>query len=125
MMASFVGGTFIEQWIPLRNQSDCADIMCGNKQGGGLDHRQTINPMVCGSLYNGHIAPFVNQTIAGFVWYQVRAARVSLSSRLRAARFLNLAPPHGRCPSWPDCGSFPDRGRWFRSASAAAPCYKV
>ena len=28
---------------------------------------------VCGSLYNGHVAPFVNQTIAGALWYQVAA----------------------------------------------------
>ena len=70
LVASFVGGTFIEQWIPERNISDCQQQMCGNAQGGGLNGKQTINPQVCGSLYNGHIAPFVNQTITGAVWYQ-------------------------------------------------------
>ena len=73
LVASFVGGTFIEQWIPQRNISDCQQQMCGNPKGG-LDGMQTINPQVCGSLYNGHIAPFVNLTITGAVWYQVSEA---------------------------------------------------
>ena len=70
LVASFVGGTFIEQWIPKRNISDCQQQMCGNAHGGGLDGKQTLNPQVCGSLYNGHIAPFINLTITGAVWYQ-------------------------------------------------------
>ncbi len=72
-------GTFIEQWIPERNISDCQQQMCGNAKGGGLDGRQTINPQVCGSLYNGHIAPFVNQTITGVVWYVLATMHESMS----------------------------------------------
>jgi hypothetical protein len=62
LVGTFVGGTFIEQWIREEKQSACNETLCGTS---------TLEHFKCGSLYNGHIAPFVNQTIAGLIWYQV------------------------------------------------------
>lgn len=62
LMGTFVGGTFIEQWIRQEKQGACTETLCGTKDLDGFK---------CGTLYNGQIAPVVNTTIAGVVWYQV------------------------------------------------------
>jgi sialate O-acetylesterase len=61
LVGSFIGGTFIEQWIRKENQAECTSTLCGTRD---------LDAYKCGSLYNGHIAPFVNQTITGLIWYQ-------------------------------------------------------
>jgi hypothetical protein len=54
-----VGGTFIEQWTPNASIASCQNTLCGTP---------TLNWELCGSLFNGNIAPFINQTVGGWVW---------------------------------------------------------
>ena len=60
LIASSVGGTMIELWTPAEELQNCKNTSCGTK----------INSTVCGTLYNGMVAPFVNMTVKGYVWYQ-------------------------------------------------------
>ena len=59
LVGTFVGGTFIEQWVRQERQAACSQTLCGTSN---LEHYK------CGSLFNGHIAPFVNSTISGLLW---------------------------------------------------------
>ena len=59
LVGSFVGGTFIEQWIRNDTQAQCQQTLCGTP---------TVHAPLCGSLFNGNIAPFINTTIAGIIW---------------------------------------------------------
>ena len=75
MIESAYGGTTIEQWLSVDSQLQCSNVSC---------HANSSNPyskstaeectkdseMGNGGLYNGMVAPFVNMTMAGFVWYQ-------------------------------------------------------
>ena len=61
LVGTFVGGTYIEQWIRQEQQASCTETLCGSSD---------LERFKCGSLYNGHIAPFVNSTITGMIWYQ-------------------------------------------------------
>ena len=58
-MQTAVGGTRIEQWQPNNTLSNC--------------HNATDQPIPAqaenGDLFNGMIAPFVNMTIKGALWY--------------------------------------------------------
>ena len=60
LIASSVGGTMIELWTPVEELENCKNTSCGNK----------INTTVCGTLYNGMVAPFINMTVKGYIWYQ-------------------------------------------------------
>ena len=59
LVGSFVGGTFIEQWVRNDTQAECQQTLCGTP---------TVHAPLCGSLFNGNIAPFINTTIAGIIW---------------------------------------------------------
>ena len=59
LVGSFVGGTFIEQWIRNDTQAQCQQTLCGTP---------TVHAPLCGSLFNGNIAPFIDTTIAGIIW---------------------------------------------------------
>lgn len=56
LVASSVGGTTIEHWSPNSTLDECprATRTASNAQ-----------------LYNGMVAPFLNMSVKGFVWYQV------------------------------------------------------
>ena len=60
LIASSVGGTMIELWTPVEELENCKNTSCGPK----------INTTVCGTLYNGMVAPFINMTVKGYIWYQ-------------------------------------------------------
>ena len=60
LIASSVGGTMIELWTPAEELQNCKNTSCGPK----------INTTICGTLYNGMVAPFINMTVKGFLWYQ-------------------------------------------------------
>ena len=59
-IGTFVGGTFIEQWIQEDRQDNCQQTLCSPPTPQPWCYEKA-------TLYNGHIAPFVNQTVAGFV----------------------------------------------------------
>jgi sialate O-acetylesterase len=60
LIQSAVGGTTIEKWSP-----NATTASCQNKTVGAA----TANPPL-GSLYYGMVCPFVNMSVAGFLWYQ-------------------------------------------------------
>ena len=61
LIASSVGGTMIELWTPVEELENCKNTSCGTKK---------LNSTKCGSLYNGMVAPFINMTVKGYIWYQ-------------------------------------------------------
>eukprot|EP01050_Picozoa_sp_SAG11_P011916 SAG11_NODE_1295_length_5275_cov_3.069165_6_plen_187_part_00 len=63
LVGTVVGGTFIEQWIRNETQAQCQQTLCGAETP-----RTTLHAPLCGSLFNGNIAPFINQTITGIIW---------------------------------------------------------
>lgn len=59
LIQSAIGGSQIEAWTP--------DTVLGACKNASLNADGQAPP---GRLYNGMIAPFVNMTIAGWLWYQ-------------------------------------------------------
>ena len=81
LMAVAVGGTKIAQWVERNAQAQCTNVTCCDTidctqpppYPGGPDPYQPITLENCSGnagLYNGLIAPLVNTTIAGWLWYQ-------------------------------------------------------
>ncbi len=91
LIASSVGGTDIQHWLPpwATGNATCADNNCGWVEQ--LDPTRPTQPStteactnasvanvwtcrsgVCSTLWHSMIAPYVNVTISGVVWYQVR-----------------------------------------------------
>ena len=91
LIASSVGGTNIQHWLPpwAAGNATCADNNCGWVEQ--LDPTRPVQPATtaactnaslanvyscssgtCSTLWHSMIAPYVNVTIAGSVWYQVR-----------------------------------------------------
>jgi hypothetical protein len=77
-----VGGTKIAQWVEWDAQSQCSNVTCCDTLDctqsppypNGPQPYQPITHTNCSgnaALYNGLIAPLVNTTIAGWLWYQV------------------------------------------------------
>ena len=84
-MASYWGGTEIETWQPNSSITNCV-----NSTGGAIINRAQGN----GALFNGMIAPFVNTTIKGALWYGCRKDFVLLVSHLKptfSKRFEHLS----------------------------------
>lgn len=71
-IGTFVGGTYIEQWIQEDRQDDCQQTLCSPPTPQRWCYEKA-------TLYNGHIAPFVNTTVAGFVSALVRPVHVVCS----------------------------------------------
>ena len=82
LMAVAVGGTKIAQWVEWDAQSQCSNVTCCDTLDctqsppypNGPQPYQPITHTNCSgnaALYNGLIAPLVNTTIAGWLWYQV------------------------------------------------------
>ena len=63
LVGSYWGGTTIEMWTPNATLYDS----CTNTTGGPPDQRDDY---ANGALFNGMVAPFVNYSLAGFLWYQ-------------------------------------------------------
>ena len=64
LVGTFVGGTYIEQWIQNKSSGDCQQTLCSP---GPRKQKWCYQ---AGTLYSGNIAPFINQTVQGFVWYR-------------------------------------------------------
>lgn len=64
LIGSYVGGTTVETWSMNHTQDHC-----GMPDGSYNCDKTTYKPY-CGSLFNGMVAPFMNTTIKGVVWYQ-------------------------------------------------------
>jgi hypothetical protein len=60
LIQSAVGGTTIEAWSPNATTATCQNKTVGGPTAGQAD----------GRLYYGMIAPFVNTTVNGWLWYQ-------------------------------------------------------
>jgi sialate O-acetylesterase len=75
------GGTLIEQWVQLDDQFSCKNISCfdcnaTDPETGCTFSKANADAGNCpgnGALFNGMVAPFVNMSVFGFVWYQVCA----------------------------------------------------
>jgi hypothetical protein len=89
LIASSVGGTTIQQWLPpwANTNATCADNNCG-----WVEQLSPVKPVqpattasctnetlatvyscpsgTCSTLWHSMIAPYVNLTIAGALWYQ-------------------------------------------------------
>ena len=93
------GGTLIEQWVELDDQFSCKNISCfdcnaTDPETGCAFSRANVDAGNCpgnGALFNGMVAPFVNMSVFGFVWYQVCAqslwvaqSSLHVSTRLRS-----------------------------------------
>eukprot|EP01047_Picozoa_sp_COSAG01_P121790 COSAG01_NODE_50597_length_362_cov_0.593156_1_plen_120_part_11 len=61
LVESAWGGTMIEAWTP----NATLNASCTNSVGGPV----ATAPQGNGGLYNGMIAPFLNMTIKGALWY--------------------------------------------------------
>jgi hypothetical protein len=76
MMGVSWGGTLIEQWTNLEHQKPCRNISClgcePNTSANGCEFTPETARQCTGNgaLYNGMVAPFVNMSVKGFVWYQ-------------------------------------------------------
>jgi sialate O-acetylesterase len=58
LIQSAVGGTEIESWMSEETRAQCTDLSAnGGRSGQSL-------------LYNGMVSPWVNYSVAGWVWYQ-------------------------------------------------------
>ena len=66
MVQSAWGGTEITSWI--KNSSGA----CQNASGTGPQKTGGGGGPDFGALWNGMVAPFINSTIFGALWYQVR-----------------------------------------------------
>jgi hypothetical protein len=82
LIASTIGGTTIQEWLPpgATDNATCSDNNCGFVEqlapGKGQPNCSESSDVwscpsgVCSTLWHTMIAPFVNVTIAGVVWYQ-------------------------------------------------------
>lgn len=91
LIHSSIGGTTIQQWMPPSTvgNSTCTENNCGHCEQLAPSRQPAVQPAIeskctnastrsvwscpsgtCSTLYNGMIAPFVNMTVAGAIWYQ-------------------------------------------------------
>jgi hypothetical protein len=66
-LIGLIAGSKIEAWMPDAALGECV-ASSENLQGTGQSPP--------GRLFNGQVAPFVNFTLSGFLWYQVRSSSV-------------------------------------------------
>ena len=92
------GGTIIEAWMPVDDQTACTNRYCesyveGNGVSAGKCNRSDISAPneQPGSLWNGEIVPLTNLTISGALWYQVGA--------LAPVQFISIPPNHSYLPT--------------------------
>jgi sialate O-acetylesterase len=76
MMGVSWGGTLIEQWTPIERQAACTNISClgcvkeNSTNGCHFSPQSASQCTGNGALYNGMVAPFVNMSVKGFIFYQ-------------------------------------------------------
>ena len=63
-----IGGTMVEAWTMNHTLDDCK--MEYNDIYHGSVCNQTANPALCGGLFNGMVAPYLNTTIKGVLWWE-------------------------------------------------------
>jgi hypothetical protein len=92
LIHSSIGGTTIQQWMPpwTTNNGTCADNNCGYSVAMNTSKPQCTNESQsnvwscpsghCSDLWHGMIAPLVNTTIAGAVWYVVLSSSPLLTN---------------------------------------------
>jgi len=68
LVFSAIGGTMVEAWTMNHTLDDCQ--MEYNNEYHGSVCNQTANPSLCGGLFNGMVAPYLNTTIKGVLWWQ-------------------------------------------------------
>jgi len=61
-----IGGTMVEAWTRNHTLDDC--VM--PEEEGGYVCSDPNHAHICGGLFNGQVAPFVNTTIKGVLWWQ-------------------------------------------------------
>ena len=84
LVQSAVGGSTIEAWMSNTTRQTCTDELVHKKSGG-------LNQGTPGQLYYGYAAPFVNMTMAGFLWYQgERCACVCVSAHVCARALCSV-----------------------------------
>ena len=116
LIAVAVGGTKIAQWVEWGAQARCKNVTCCGTQdctqspqqvlpgGAHFDPYQPITHANCSGnaqLYNGLIAPLVNTTLKGFLWYQGAPTAAACILVPLAAAFAHVplaAPPPPRAP---------------------------
>ena len=70
VLQSAVGGSTIEAWMSNESRTECAQRMVPHAgMGGGKDGFPFMQHQP-GALFYGYVTPFVNMTVAGFLWYQ-------------------------------------------------------
>lgn len=83
LIASTIGGTTIQEWMPptATTNDTCTENNCGWVEQGKQPKPQTCENAtlanvwscpsgVCSTLFHSLIAPFVNMSLAGAIWYQ-------------------------------------------------------
>ena len=75
MIETAWGGTTIEQWVPIGSQLQCQNISCHANASipvspSTIEQCTHDVEMGNGGLYGGMIAPYVNMSITGWLWYQ-------------------------------------------------------
>ena len=108
LIASTVGGTSIQEWLPpsATGNDTCTEGNCGWVEqpvsempacaSANKSDVWSCPSSACSALWHSNIAPFVNVSISGAIWYQVRRAA---SERLAATRPRSLTPSRSRTRS--------------------------
>lgn len=78
LIQTAVGGSTIEAWMSNETLRQCTDMLAPKAGIGGGSKEFPFMQHQPAALYYGYITPWVNMTIAGWVWYQVSVLLVHL-----------------------------------------------
>ena len=84
LMTTPVGGTMVEEWTSLETQRTCSNTTCMCMSAKDCDPYQPLNAANCtgnAALWWGNTQPFVNITLAFFLWYQGILAACTAGAR--------------------------------------------
>ncbi len=80
LIESAFGGTMIESWLDAETQLVCSNITCTSLQPAAYNRSSKAACLAApgpsksagpnGFLWHGMVAPFVNMTVRGWLWYQ-------------------------------------------------------
>jgi hypothetical protein len=70
LIQSAVGGSTIEAWMSNESRAECTQRMVPKAGLGGGKGEFPFMQHQPGALFYGYVAPFVNMSISGFLWYQ-------------------------------------------------------
>ena len=109
LIQSSIGGSKIEAWMP-----DGALGVCANESLAGKGQSPP------GRLYNGMVAPFVNFTVSGWLWYQVSLQMAFVASPLLIITRSSANEPRSFQFLAENCGCASRRAKttvWIRRAT--------